>query len=263
MVAVGGDPGDPRVWSLAPDAGAWELAAVASSFPAGTVLKSVAHAAGDVVAVGSTIDGSGARPAVFRSSDSQRWRVDESPLGSRAGVLTAIAERAGRLLAVGSRFEEPDVGEPAGMVAVSAAPGDPWSAIDLPGVAPTQHGAASLLAAVPEGFLLAVTDVSGLALYTAADAQGPWRRISPPRSLDAPASIVAAGAVGTRTVLAAIDALDRGRLWLGGSRGWRELQVPASLPPAARVVSLADRKDSLVAAGDGDGSSFIEEVSVA
>ncbi len=263
LFAVGGKEGEPRVWSLGSGAGAWHLEAGGSAFPPGVGLRAVARSGDGVVAVGSTDGGFGPRPALFRSSDGRSWDQVEAGLGSQPGAFTAVAERDGRLLAVGCRFAEPDVGEPVATIAAVATAGDPWTTIELAGVNRVQHGAATLLASVPEGFLLAVTDVEGLFLYLAAAAQGPWRRIGLPR-LEPPASLVAAGAAGTRTALAGIDALDRGRLWLGGSRGWREVQLPASLPSTARVMSLADRTgSSLVAAGEGGGSSFVEEVTVA
>jgi hypothetical protein len=263
LFAVGGHEGEPRVWSLGSGAGAWQLEAGGSAFPSGVGLRAVAASTNGVVAAGSTDGGSGPRPALFRSADGRSWDQVEAELGSQPGAFTAVAERDGRLLAAGCRFAEPDVGEPVATIAAMAMAGDPWTMIELAGVRPVQHGAATLLASVPEGLLLSVTDIDGLFLYLAATAHGPWRRIGLPR-LDPPASLVAAGAAGTRTVLAGIDALDRGRMWLGGSRGWREVQVPASLPSTARVMSLADGAGpSLVAAGEGGGSSFVEEVTVA
>jgi hypothetical protein len=262
LVAVGGSTGDPMVWSLVPEGTSWELEAGRSAFPTGVGLRSIARSADEIVVVGSIHGDAGPRPAIFRSGEALTWERADDGLFPLPGVLTAVAEHDGQLLAVGSRFADPNVGEPIAQIAAVAGPGKPWTRIELVGVDRTRHGAATLLASVPEGLMLAVTDIAGMALYLADRAPGPWRRIGLPR-LDPPAAIVAGGPVGSRTVLAALDSLDRARLWLGGSRGWREIQVPGSLPAAARVMGLADRSGSLVAAVEANASSFVEEVAVA
>lgn len=261
LVAVGGHPGQARVWSHAFGAQGWQVEAVASQFPAGTGLRAVARSADSVVAAGWSEGGSGPHPALFRSQGAASWDQVETGMEQMPGSFTAVAGLGGQLLAVGARFAEPDVGEPVAAIAASAPTGGSWSPVSLEGVERTTHGAITLLANVPEGLLLAVTDVTGLALYLAPSALGPWRRIGPPR-LEPPAAIVAAGALGTSAVLAAIDSSDNARFFLGGSRRWREVQRPASLPAAARVMDLAYQAGVLVAAGDTGALSFVEEVTV-
>lgn len=258
LVAVGGRPGDARIWSCSFGTGQWQLHADGSAFPPGTGLRAVSRSGDGLIAGGWAAGPSGPEPALFGSPDGSRWSQVESGLEQVPGVFTAVAEMDGTILAVGARFAEPDVGEPVAPIA-AASEGGPWSSITLDGLDPTPHGAVTLLAGVPEGLLLATTDVTGMSLYLSSGIRSSWRHVSVPR-LEGGGAIVAAAAVGSRAVLAGIDALDRPRFWAGASRGWREVRASAALPATARVMGLTQRAGSLVAAEAGQGTSFVGEV---
>lgn len=263
LIAVGGRPGHPRIWSYSFGTGQWQLRAGGAAFPPGTDLMAVSRSGDGLIAAGLIADGespgrSGPEPALFGSADGNQWSQVETGFEQMPGAFTTVAEMDGAILAVGARFAEPEVGEPVAPIAATSE-GGPWTSIALDGLDPTRHGAVTLLARVPEGLLLATTDVTGMSLYMASGPRSSWRHVSAPR-LDGGGALVAAAGVGGRAVLAGIDALDRPRFWAGASRGWREVRASAALPATARVMGLTQRAGSLVAAEAGEGASFVGEV---
>jgi hypothetical protein len=258
LVAVGGESGRPVVWAWEAG-GAWRTVASSTSFPNGGTLSGVAASEGDLVAVGSWVADGVRRPAAFRSATGgSSWEVVPAT-PEAAGTLTAVAVAGGRVFAVGTRFAEREVGEPGDLIA-GFADADGWRAVEPAGMPRPRHGAATLLAGTAEGALVGITDVDGHRLYFGSPA-GPWRSIATP-SVAGSLSIVAAGAAGDRTILAGIDALDRARFWLGGSRGWRETGPPTGLPTGGKVRGFAEPGSDLVAAGVGPTAAFVEEVAV-
>jgi hypothetical protein len=258
LVAVGGYPGDPRVWTHSIGAAGWQLDASGSAFPSVTGLRAVSSSAQDLIAAGWASGRSGYEPAIFRSPDGGRWSQVDTGLGSMPGVFTAVTETDGRVLAVGARFAEPEIGEPVAPIA-AVAEGASWAPIELEGFGPTPHGAVTLLASTPDGLMLAVTDVTGVSLYRSSGIRSTWLHVGAPR-LDGGGALVAAATVGDRVVLAGIDALDRSRFWLETPGGWREVRTSGPLPATARVMGLTHQASSLVAVEAGDDASFVGEV---
>ena len=158
-------------------------------------------------------------------------------MGGGFGVLTGVAFSGGRGLTVGVRFAEAEVEEPIESIAFRQTGGGRWEPAGLPGVRPVRHGAITMLANVGDRLLLGLTDVLGLALYTAPGTQGPWRSLATPRC-GVPLAPVAAVAAGGTTLLAGIDSSDRARFWRRAGRSWIEVDLPAGVPAAAKVRAL-------------------------
>jgi hypothetical protein len=256
LVAVGGVPSSPRVWTYGLGDG-WRPTAGSASFPAGSALTDVAGFGTGFVAVGWIEEPAGPRPAAFGSDDASVWtEVDLADL--RPGLFTGVAAAGVDALLVGARFAEPTVREPVEPIAVRST-GAGWTAASLRGVEAPVHGAVTTVAPGGDGFLLATVGVGGSKVFTAASADGPWRAVSTP-TVTEPLAILAAVPLDGTVLLASLDALDRPRYWRGGVKGWREVPAPAPLGTSSHVVGLALDSGTLVAAGTRDETSFVEEV---
>jgi hypothetical protein len=261
LLAVGGHPAAPRAWRLAPDAAAWQTVAAENAFPETTSLLDVAAHTTGYVAAGWLETATGPRPSLLTSPDGVGWTPTPLPeIGH--GVCLAVAARDGAAMAIGTTFDEPDVREPVRQVAFVSDIGGAWSEVGLEGVAAPRHGAVTMLTAARGAFLLATVDVGGSALYASAAPSGPWRSVATPRS-DQPVSFLAATDTAAGVLLAGIDALDRPRYWIEGSRGWRETSSPSGLSTSSHVVGFTRTSQALVAAGSDTAGSFVEEVNAA
>lgn len=258
LIAVGGTRGEPAVWRRARIDGPWVRVAGAGAFPAGTALTGLAVDAGRVVAVGCTGPDHVTAPAVFSSADLHAWVV-EPGIEAVPGVLTGVAVSGHRLLAVGTRFAEPDVEEPVETIAYRRRPDERWIGAALPGVRPVHHGAITLLAGSDDRTVLGITDVDGLDLFTAPGIEGPWRSIGAPRAA-MPLSPVAAASVRGQILLAAIDGLDRGRFWRRIGRSWIEVDPPGGIGEHIKVRGLRRIGPRLVIAGSRGHHGFLTEV---
>ena len=198
---------------------------------------------------------------MFGSPDGSAWEPATLPEVGH-GVCLAVAANAAGAVAVGTTFTEPDVREPVRSVAFVSDIGGAWSEVPLVGVDAPRHGAVTMVTATRAAFLLATVDVGGSRLYASSSASGPWRAIAAPKT-DQVVSFLAAADTDAGVLLAGIDALDRPRFWLEGTRGWRETAAPTGLPTSSHVVAFARSTEALVAAGSDPSGSFVEEVTAA
>jgi hypothetical protein len=261
LLAVGGHTAAPRAWRLAPAASAWQPVAGDAAFPTATSLLDVAPHPMGFLAAGWRETAAGPRPSLLTSSDGTAWTLASLPQVGH-GVCLAVAAKDGAALAVGTTFREASVREPERSVAFASEIGGSWSQVPLDGVAPPTHGAVTMLATARGAFLLATVDVTGSRLFTATSPSGPWRSVSVPKT-DQVVSYVAAADTDAGVLLAGIDALDRPRFWLEGSRGWRETTAPTGIAASSHVVGFARTPAALVAAGSDPTGSFVEEVTAA
>ena len=260
VVAIGGRSGIPRTWTCRPGDAAWREVTTEPGLPPGAGVTDVTARGAGFVAAGWLEGHDGPRPAVFVADGSLGWRSVELP-ETAPGICTATASLDDRSLVVGSRFTEGSVREPA---APFAFVGDEagWAEVTLDGVSAPRHGEVSALGDIGGRLLLATTDVAGTALFTAADARGPWRPVRAPRP-DQPFVIMAVAAVDEGVLLAGLDTMDRPRCWVGDLSTWRAAEPPVALDASSHVVGMSDADGSFVAAASSLERAFIEEVSAA
>lgn len=259
VLALGGQASGARAWTCRAGDTAWREVTGGSDLPVGAGVTDVAARGAGFAAVGWLEGLDGPRPAVFLADETLGWHTAELPEAG-PGICTAVATLGGRTLAVGTRFTEAAVREPASPFAFVGDEGGRWSPVTLDGVPAPRHGEVTALADIGGRLLLATTDVVGTALFVAADARGPWRAVRAPK-LEQPFVIMAAAPVDDGVLLAGLDAMDRPRCFAGDLSSWRAVDPPVALDAASHVVGMSDADGAFVAAASSLDHAFIEEVS--